>query len=186
MFVDNNIGSVGAEYIKEALYVNSTLLELDLFGKMPKLWNGSFIFFSFLKLDNPIGSGGKALSQSIQFNQSLRVLNLSRMFFCRNFLNWRNNLETNLGSNGVKNIADSLKWNQSLTSLKLASNNAGNIGGPAIAETLKMNQTLRALDLKDNHLEPNEIYLISGALKMNYSLETLSLNGSNTREKKER
>eukprot|EP00588_Corethron_pennatum_P017036 CAMPEP_0194305408 /NCGR_PEP_ID=MMETSP0171-20130528/2858_1 /TAXON_ID=218684 /ORGANISM="Corethron pennatum, Strain L29A3" /LENGTH=155 /DNA_ID=CAMNT_0039056931 /DNA_START=72 /DNA_END=536 /DNA_ORIENTATION=- len=67
----------------------------------------------------------------------------------RNLLGTKTRLDLgskNIGDDGGKALAETLKVNKSLTSLHLSFNKIGDEGGKALAEALKENKSLTSLD----------------------------------------
>ncbi len=83
-----------------------------------------------------------------------------------------------IGAEGAKAIAEALRVNRDLIELSLYRNQSGNEGARAIAETLKTNQSLTKLNLEGNGIDSEGARAIAEALKTNQSLTTLDLSYS--------
>ena len=85
------------------------------------------------------------------------------------------------GDEGATSLAEALKTNTFLTTLKLR-NNIGATGATSLAEALKTNTFLTTLKLRDN-IGDKGVTSLAKALKANTSLTTLDLESSNIGDK---
>ncbi|HJD55253.1 MAG TPA: hypothetical protein LFW21_01065 [Rickettsia endosymbiont of Pyrocoelia pectoralis] len=83
-----------------------------------------------------------------------------------------------IGDEGTKLIADSLKANSTLTTLDLGINQIGAKGVKLIADSLKVNSTLTKLDLVINKIKDEGAKLIANSLEVNSTLTNLCLVGN--------
>ncbi|KAF9419435.1 hypothetical protein BGZ76_004246 [Entomortierella beljakovae] len=80
-----------------------------------------------------------------------------------------------LGNGGALALSEALKTNTTLTTLDLRNNSIGNEGALALSEALKINATLTTLNLRSNSIESEGALAFSEALKTNTTLTSLSL-----------
>jgi len=84
----------------------------------------------------------------------------------------------NLGPEDVKALKEALRTNKTLSSLKLNYNNLGPDGAKALAEALCTNTTLTSLDLSNNNIRPDGAKALAEALCTNTTLTSLDLSCS--------
>ncbi|MBA2649379.1 MAG: hypothetical protein H0U75_07250 [Legionella sp.] len=104
--------------------------------------------------------GAKTLAGALEFNTSLRLLNLSG---------------NRIGDEGAIVLAEALKVNSSLRVLKLTGSAIGYKGIKALADALVGNTTLLSLDLTNNKICLNSIKILIHLLADNHSLLHLGL-----------
>ena len=80
-----------------------------------------------------------------------------------------------LDDKGVQILVEALKINTTLTTLNIWSNEIGNQGAQALAEALKMNTTLTTLKLHTNQIGDQGAQALAETLKTNTILTTLDL-----------
>ena len=80
-----------------------------------------------------------------------------------------------IGAEGAIAIAEALKVNAVVTTLRLNDNNIGPEGAIAIAEALKVNAVLTELNLRLNSIGPEGAIAIAEALKVNAVLTKLDI-----------
>lgn len=86
---------------------------------------------------------------------------------------------TNLGRNGVNDLAMGLRNSTAFSGLIIKFNQVWNEEAGAIAELLKTNKTLTSLDLRANKIGNDGAKVIAEALKENRFLTILNLRGNN-------
>ena len=88
--------------------------------------------------------------------------------------------KTKLGANGAKEIAEMIKYNESIQELFLSDNNFGSRGMKALAPALELNSTLQVLDLSDNNIRKGAWILAQALQKSTHcNLKVLNIS-SNT------
>jgi hypothetical protein len=80
-----------------------------------------------------------------------------------------------LGDDGAREIAATLRVNSTLQTLNLRNNSVGADGAPEIAAALRVNSTLHTLDLGFNGVGDDGAREIAAALRVNSTLHTLDL-----------
>jgi len=135
----NRFGPAGGVALAGALKVNIALTDLNLCG-------GSDL------------TDIKELAEALKSNRSLSKLNLSYNKF---------------GAAGGVALAGALKVNVALTNLVLFNCNLTDI--KELAEALKSNRSLSKLDLSGNAFGPAGVAALAGALKVNVALTDLNL-----------
>jgi len=78
----------------------------------------------------------------------------------------------------VKQLADALEKNNTLTTLDLSCTNLGNDGAKHIAEALQANSTLTTLIMRYNGIDSEGAEYIAMALQANNTLTTLDLSSN--------
>ncbi len=144
--VETHFGDKATERLALALYANTHV--------------------TTLRLGNKIGdAGAKALSQMLEHNTTLDVLNLSNNF--------------SISARGVEFLARALETNTTLTSLNLSGTNIKRQACEALGRMLKVNTTLTALDISGNgfHINfgDNGVKALEAGLKHNRGLTKLSI-----------
>ena len=77
---------------------------------------------------------------------------------------------------GVRSLAEALKTNATVHTLKLGNNRIGDEGVQALAEALKTNVTVHTLDLYNNKIGDEGARALAEALKTNTTVHTLDLH----------
>ncbi|WP_425363971.1 hypothetical protein [Candidatus Tisiphia endosymbiont of Hybos culiciformis] len=78
----------------------------------------------------------------------------------------------------MKDLAEGLKDNKSITTLYLQNNKIGDAGAKDLAKPLKDNKSITTLDLSNNQIGAAEAKDLAEALKINQSITTLNLGGN--------
>ena len=147
----NNLLGDGVQEISDALLMNTTIITLDLSS-------------------NRIGEkGALAIAKLVRMNKTITTLILSNNFLRRNSLD----KET-----GIKEIADALNENKTITELDLEHNKIGIDGIKSIAKVLCKNKKLKKLNLEHNKLRVEGARIIAEALCNNTTLEYLNLRNN--------
>ena len=81
----------------------------------------------------------------------------------------------NLGDAGAVALAEQLKINRKVVTLRIGANSIGDAGAIALAEALKVNRKLTSLDIGHNEIGPRGAKALVEALKSNRALSTLIL-----------
>ncbi|GAM27187.1 hypothetical protein SAMD00019534_103620, partial [Acytostelium subglobosum LB1] len=177
--VSNNDFFEKSTSIGEALINNSALTSLNLANT---------------KASNLIG---KVMAKSLNFNHSLKVLDLSHtklghsgiLDFVAGLGNNRITLEslslndTCLQDRGAQHLADALASNVTLKQLYLNTNGIGKDGCTALAKALKRNSTLRLLHIGYNAIGHKGLKALAKCLKWNRALQELSVRSNAIPEK---
>ena len=90
---------------------------------------------------------------------------------------------TSLKFEEVRLIGWAMKYNCTLTSLRLSSNRVGNRGARLIAEGVQYNRKLTRLDLSDNGIGVDGANAIAQCLRHNHNLQYLDMTGNRITEK---
>jgi len=90
---------------------------------------------------------------------------------------------TSLKFEEVRLIGWAMKYNCTLTSLRLSANRVGNRGARLIAEGVQYNRKLTRLDLSDNGIGVDGANAIAQCLRHNHILQFLDLTGNRITEK---
>jgi Ran GTPase-activating protein (RanGAP) involved in mRNA processing and transport len=167
---NNGIGTEGANYISDALIVNTNMTKLCLarnaIGKegMPRMMTEALeVNHALVSLDlsnNSLGVGSmRHVGRIISSNSCLTALDLTRNGF---------------ESHGAKFISDALKSNSTLQKIRLDCNNLGDIGMFWIAQALKVNSSLKDIQLSSTGIGCNAMIFFAEALEQgnNSSLES--------------
>lgn len=176
----NNIGSIGASAIFNALSNNKTIEFLD--------------FSSLVGINrNHIGvKGAEALSLALLNNKTIQILYLngcgvgsegieilSKSFATTSLIELNLGI-SNIGPEGANLLADALFQNGTLKKLQLERNDIGNSGSIAIARHIYGNsQQLTLLDLSNNQIGPEGGNAIGNALRRPNNLSYLNLSNNN-------
>lgn len=83
-----------------------------------------------------------------------------------------------IGDQGIAELADALKSNNSLTSIVIWQGQIGDAGAKALAAALQENRTLKDLQLPNNRIGDKGAGDFAAALKVNTTLTALSLSGN--------
>ncbi|XP_011270571.1 hypothetical protein CAOG_08909 [Capsaspora owczarzaki ATCC 30864] len=159
------VGDAGAQAIAEALKVNMTITQVDLWqNQIGEV--GARALAETLKVnetvtwiaiwDNQIGdAGASAIAEALKVNKTVT--------------------EVVLGGNqisdiGASAIAEALKVNKTVTRLDLDKNQIGSAGAQALAEAFKVNKTLAWLNLSWNCIGDVGIQAIADAFESNPTL----------------
>ncbi|KAL0972804.1 hypothetical protein UPYG_G00194940 [Umbra pygmaea] len=119
--------------------------------------------FSTIRLgQNPLGTEGAAVLACAMQNPDCRVERL-----------WV--VQTGLGCEGCRVLAEGLKLNRTVVDLRMAINNIGDVGAGCLADLLQSNHTLKDIRLRDNQVTDKGAELLMTALMENTSLEQLWL-----------
>ncbi|KAL0487204.1 hypothetical protein AKO1_012178 [Acrasis kona] len=106
-----------------------------------------------------------AVRDPIRLSMTLQTINLE---------------QAQIGDNGVKEIAEALKENKSVTRLNLSGNGITAAGMTFITSMLSTNTTLMYIDLSHNSLVDESIKILcDGALKVNTNINLKTLNLQN-------
>ena len=147
----STISECGLKCILESLLTNCSLVTLQLHGSL---------FDNFLKITQ---ESGPALSQMLQRNKTLTLLDLR--------------LNRGVSDTGVFFIAEGLKLNTSLRTLRLSWCGISAEGAEFISGALEINSSLKVIDLAHNVLGDTGVGYLAYALKQNNSLDVLDLVG---------
>jgi len=79
----------------------------------------------------------------------------------------------------VDALANSLKWNKTVTDLNLSGNNIDDAGAAALADVLRCNTILTKLNLSGNNISETGAKVLSDALKCNSTMTELNLSHNN-------
>ena len=85
-------------------------------------------------------------------------------------------IDNQIGPRGAEALANTLRVNQTLQTLNLSHNQITEAGAQAFAIALAVNQTLRKLYLPCNHIGKSGIQALATALTVNHFLQTLVLD----------
>ncbi|KAG0311509.1 hypothetical protein BGZ99_010121, partial [Dissophora globulifera] len=85
---------------------------------------------------------------------------------------------SSIGDNGAQMLLEALKANSTLTTLNLRSNSIGLIGAQALSKLLKINSSLTTLHLDSNSIGDDGAQVLSTALEANSALTTLDLENN--------
>ncbi|KAL9964239.1 hypothetical protein ACROYT_G027852 [Oculina patagonica] len=85
----------------------------------------------------------------------------------------------NIGDAGAASLADAIKVNTTLKMLHLNSNNIADAGAASLAEAIKVNTTLTWLSLVSNNIADAGAASLAEAVKVNTTLMMLYLNSNN-------
>ena len=111
---------------------------------------------------------------------SEKAVDLRLVLFLNNFLKTNTTVTTCKVCNSFIDmataLAESLKYNKSLTTLNLNHNEIGDCGAVALGECLKYNKSLTTLNLSSNEIGDGGAAALGECLKYNKSLTTLDLN----------
>jgi len=88
-----------------------------------------------------------------------------------------------IGDEGVKAIAEYLKYNTTLQILSLGANNIGEIGASYLADALENNNTIMKLFLSYNKIGDKGATALLKSLNKNYSLQILAVHDNNIQDK---
>ncbi|MBP9877433.1 MAG: hypothetical protein KBF71_03765 [Alphaproteobacteria bacterium] len=83
-----------------------------------------------------------------------------------------------IGDQGIAQLADALRSNNSLTSIVIWQGQIGDAGAKALAAALQENRTLKELLLPANRIGNEGAQAFAAALKVNTTLTALSLSGN--------
>ena len=182
MLDSNEIGIEGAENIAEGLKSNHALSSLSLAdNKLEEEgtnaliqalnYNNTLIYLD-LHNNNTGNKEASELAQVLRYNSSLTCLKLGGKSF-----------GNTIGDEGVKQLAEALKCNQTLISLTLESHYfaGGGIkseGASALAEALKSNRMLTHLNLEENKIGQEGAEALANALESNNMLTYLNLHSN--------
>lgn len=86
-----------------------------------------------------------------------------------------------LGNQGMEQLADALKSNNTLTSIVIWQGRIGDAEVKTLAEALKVNKGLESLELPANQIRDQGARDFAAALKVNQTLKKLSLSGNSIR-----
>ena len=180
----STISECGLKYIMESLLTNCSLVTLQLHG-------------SVLHQDNVLSitqESGPVLFQMLQRNKTLTELDLSRnsgvsdtgAFFVAEGLKLNTSLRTlrlsrcGISRDGAKFISGALEVNTSVKVIDLARNELGDTGVGYLANALKQNNSLKELYLRKCGMTDRGLELLTVALTVNKSLEVLVLHGNDS------
>ena len=111
---------------------------------------------------------------------SEKAVDQTLVLFLNNFLKTNTTVTTCKVCNSLIDmataLAESLKYNKSLTTLNLNHNKIGDCGAAALGECLKYNKSLTTLNLGFNEIGDEGAAALGECLKYNKSLTTLDLN----------
>jgi Ran GTPase-activating protein (RanGAP) involved in mRNA processing and transport len=155
----------------DALKVNTTLLELNLFNAM-LMDDGLVKLAEVLKENNTLQilniavtrvgyDGIVALADALKVNTSLIELDLTN---------------NNIYDNSIELLADALKVNKTLKKLYLNSNMITNIGAEYLGEAFKVNNTLQELYLERCNIHESGVLALANGYNVHKSLIKLDLN----------
>ena len=152
----NEIGDEGAKAIAEALKVNAALkncnllknsLDVESATMLAQIGTEKGIMLSGMRRDQ---TEAKFDSQGLRPADAILIgSDLQFMTVLTELILWDNNM---FGLEGAIAIAEALKVNAVLTTLRLDFNEIGAVGAKAIAEALKVNTVLTKLDLEYNSM----------------------------------
>ena len=158
---DYNIGPVGAQHLAQALRVNTSVKTLDLSHNLLGD-EGAKALAEIL--------GGNGAESSGTANTTLKHINLS---FC------------SIGPVGAQHLAQALRVNTSVKTLKLSGNHLGDEGAKALADMFggngaesggTVNTTLEHVDLRGCRIRPVGAQHLAQALYVNTSIKILKLS----------
>ena len=184
VFDGNAITECGLKCILESLLTNCSLVTLQLRGNI--LYHDNV-----LKITQ---ESGPVLCQMLQRNKTLTELDLSwnrgvsdtGAFFIAEGLKLNTSLRTlrlswcGISAEGAKFIAGALEINTSLKDIDLARNELGDTGVGYLANTFKQNDSLKELHLQDCGMTDRGLELLAVALTVNKLLEVLDLRWNNS------
>ena len=176
----NEIGAAGARSLAEMLQFNGALTTLDLGSNdigVPDGWSieegeDNKVTYKHedgrTQKDHPQGTSScvSALAESLKVNSSLKSADLS---------------SNHIGDDGISNLCDALKENNSLESLTIENprvyldTKIGAVGAQSLADMLKVNRSLKSAKLGGNSFGDEGTEALSDALKTNSTLKTLEL-----------
>ncbi|NGX58086.1 MAG: hypothetical protein K940chlam3_00987 [Chlamydiae bacterium] len=134
----------------EGLKENTTFKYLDLFAIEITEQVASDILVNLLRLScleelhmvrSELGPDTREIGRALGENTSIKKLEIA---------------QNNIGSEGVKWIAEALIHNRTLTELSLQSDEIDNNGAQYFTEALESNETIKKIDLRDNDRIDNE------------------------------
>ena len=177
----NTISECGLKFLLESLLTNCSLVTLELCGNILHHNN-------VLKITQ---ESGPVLCQMLQRNKTLTALDLSwnrgvsdtGAFFIAEGLKLNTSLRTlrlsgcGINAEGAKFISGALGINTSLKVIDLACNELGDTGVGYLANALKQNDSLKELHLSEYLMTDRGLELLAVALTVNKSLEVLDLRG---------
>lgn len=174
---DNQIEILGAQALGEALLVTNTLQHIA-FSKNFITNDGLQNICNSLQQNKSLTSlelsnngisleGSKHLTEMIKKNCTIKKLIFSKQ-----------NLKRNEAS---RQIADSLKLNDTLTHIDFSHNHIGSEGVAFILESLSQNQKIENLNLDNNDIEDEGLLNIHKYLNLNKSLTTISFRKNDFR-----
>lgn len=170
----NDIGEEGAKHLAEALKTNTSLKVLRLTGN--KIGNrGGLCFAQALQVNVVLESldlgetdleteSLVALSTVLNYNQSLKALNVSRP------------VVFSVEEETTNHFARMLKTNETLQELHLLKHAIRDFGAARLADELQRNFTLRYLALCCNRITSDGARHLAELLKCNTALEVLDLS----------
>lgn len=141
----NNIGRLGLECISKTLEENSVLMNLDISNNNLDLYALNII------------------CRTLLVNTSLRVLDISTA-------EYEKNSGDELGDTGAELIAEVIKTNQMLDTIKMSGWQICDTGAINIASAIIENTTLTRIDLCRNNFGDEGALAIANALEKNYSM----------------
>jgi len=80
-----------------------------------------------------------------------------------------------IGDEGARAVADSLRFNRRLHTIQLDSNGLGDEGARAVADALKFNHSVHSINLKNNGIGDEGARALAVALETNTALESIYL-----------
>lgn len=194
-FSYNQIGDIGVKELAEAFKTNKSIHSVKLDNNKIND-NGAIHIAEALKVNNTVNilsfnhnqigdNGILALAEALEINTSIHDIVLQRNrfgvlgmtafgeVFKRNFgvhtLNLSENMLQDAGT-GTFTLAESLKVNETLHTLKLGNSNINNDGITALAEALSENSTIQTLELHGNHIGDIGAIALAEALKRNNTI----------------
>ncbi|KJE95243.1 hypothetical protein, variant 2 [Capsaspora owczarzaki ATCC 30864] len=193
------VGDAGAQAIAEALKVNMTITQVDLWqNQIGEV--GARALAETLKVnetvtwiaiwDNQIGdAGASAIAEALKVNKTVtevvlggnQISDIGASAIAEalgvNKTVTRLNLDKNqIGSAGAQALAEAFKVNTTVTDVDLGGNQISDIGASAIAEALKVNKTVTRLDLDKNQIGSAGAQALAEAFKVNKTLAWLNLS----------
>ena len=177
LYNSNAITEYGLKCILGSLVTNCSLVTLQLYGRSSD---------SVLKITQV---SGPVLCQMLQRNKTLAKLDFSEnrgvsdtgAFFIAEGLKLNTSLRTlrlsrcGMSAEGAKFISGALEVNTSLTVIDLARNELGDTGVGYLANALKQNDSLKELHLWECWMTDRGLEQLAVALTVNKSLEVLDL-----------
>ncbi|CAF1647072.1 unnamed protein product, partial [Adineta ricciae] len=166
---NNEIESKELEHISKALRTNKTLLTLDL-GKN-KIRNCGIQNIADALQKNTVEF--KHVSENLIvcvlcLTQTLTTLNLH---------------SNQIGNIGVQYLSNALRMNITLSALNLSCNRISNRGSRYLEDALRENKTLIMLNLSSNHIGAQGVFYLMNGVRRNTTLETLNLWNNTIQDK---
>ena len=202
---ENNITSLGANILSEAMQNNTSLIRLDLTMNdigdagargLGKGLKNTVLQTLFLADNNIADRGAQELGEGLKNNFSLQVLGLSSNVIDdvgaqglseglkSNTVLQELYLDYNqIGDAGAQGLGEAIKNNTALQQLTIDFNQIGNVGAQGLGEAIKHNTVLQELSLSFNQIGDMGAEKLGEAIKNNIMLRQLFLENNLISEK---